>query len=113
MKHARGGGEDGAMLLRVVADREDVVERLAREFIHVLRALVADVNAELSHYSDGFRANRLGICAGAENFKAITGVVAQKAFGHLAACGIAGAEDEDAKLFQGHLERSAQDLIGC
>ena len=37
--------------------------------------------------------------AGAENFGPVTGVVTEPAFGHLAAAGVSGAEEED---FAGH-----------
>ena len=98
VNHARCRWVNGAMLLGVVADGENVIEGLAGEFIHMLRALPGDVNAEFAHDGNGFAADWLGIRASAENFEAITGIVAEKAFGHLAARGISSAEDQDAQF---------------
>lgn len=73
-----------AAFLGVVAHRQDVIERLAGEFIHALGAMARNVDAQLAHDCDRFGPNvaRLGPCA--EYLEAVARVMAQKAFSHLA-----------------------------
>ena len=59
-----------------------------------------DVNTKLLHGSNGFGPNNAWVGAHAFHVEFISGVVAQQAFGHLAAGRIAGAENENA-LFHG------------
>jgi hypothetical protein len=63
---------------------------LAVEFADVFRSVVAEVDAKLVHNRDSFRTNEAGVSAGASDFEAISGKVAQQPFGHLAAGGVAG-----------------------
>ena len=57
-----------------------------------------DVDAALAHDGDSQRMKFTGSGAGAENLDAITGEVAQPAFGHLAATGVSCAEEKDFAL---------------
>ena len=91
-------GQDRAGLASVIADREHEIERLVREFVHVLGAVAGDVDPELRHHGDGFRPHAARAGSGAENLEAIAGVVTQQAFRHLAAGGVSGAQNEDALL---------------
>jgi len=69
--------EIGAVLPCVVANGEDVVELPALKLVDVLGTVPGDVNAELTHYSNRLRANLAGVRAGAEDFEAIAGILAQ------------------------------------
>src|SRR5271165_4217580 len=61
----------------------------------MLRAVRAQVDAKFLHDGDRLRANCGRIHASAEDFEAVTRVVAQQALGHLAAGGVPGAENQN------------------
>jgi hypothetical protein len=74
-----------AALFGVVANREDIIEMQADEFVHVFGPLVRNVNAEFLHHRYGFRAHRSRVRAGAENLISISKFVAKHTLSHLAA----------------------------
>jgi len=76
--------EDGAAFLGIVTNGENVVERLAGELVDAFRAMARDVDAQLSHGRDRFRSNLARLDPGAENLEAISRIVPQQAFSHLA-----------------------------
>ena len=45
-------GEDGAVLVRVIADRDQVVEGILQELTHILRSAHADIDSNLFHHLD-------------------------------------------------------------
>ena len=74
-------GKDWAALFSVVADGQDVVKLLAREFIHALRAVAGNVDSQLARDGDGLGPNvgRLGPRAkhfGQANARFVTKVLA-------------------------------------
>src|SRR5947209_2293156 len=95
MQSLRRAHENRAAFLGVVADRDDVIEPLTVELIHMLRAMAAYVDAQLTHGGYRFRPHSAGLRAGALDLELIAGIMPQQPFGHLAPCGIAGAEDQD------------------
>src|ERR1035438_6224321 len=60
--------------------------------------MARNIEAQLPHHRDGFRPDAAWICAGAFHVEAIACVVTEQSLGHLAAGGIAGAQNEDARL---------------
>lgn len=106
-----GAGEDGAGFAGVVADGDDVVEMLAGEFVDRFRAVLRDIDADLAQDFHGKTIQSNRVRAGAKDFEAIPSQVAQDAFCHLAAGGIAGAEDQDTFHRQPRM-RFAQDDTG-
>src|SRR5207248_1227003 len=95
MDALRRSRKDGAMLARVIADRDHVIERLSDELINRLRALRRDVYADLPHRRYRFRPHTRRLRARAEDLEARAAIVAQQPFGHLAARRVAGAENPD------------------
>jgi hypothetical protein len=82
--HPRGlAKEHRAALLRVVADRQHVIEILTREFIHMLRALGRNVNADFLQYRYRLGANGTWLRASAFHRETVSGIAPQQAFGHL------------------------------
>jgi len=55
--------------------------------------MARDIDTQFVHHGDGFGSHDARFCARAFDFK--TGVVAEQSFGHLAAGGVSGAEDEN------------------
>src|SRR5207245_3942947 len=94
--------KDGPMLGGGVADGDHCIEALAREFGNGFRAMRGDIDTDFAHGFDGKRTDADGSGPGAVDFKRVASEMPQEALGHLAAHGIAGAEDEDARL--GHRE---------
>ncbi|HXR75345.1 MAG TPA: hypothetical protein VN737_05180 [Bryobacteraceae bacterium] len=76
--------EHGATLFSVVTHRNDVIESLAIKLIHMLGAVAANINAQLTHHANGFRPYDPGFRAGAFHFKLAARIVSQQAFSHLA-----------------------------
>src|ERR1035437_3193379 len=94
----RFSGEYRADFVGVVADGDDVIELLTQEFVDGLGAMAGDVDAELLHDGDGFGAHFRGLRAGGKDIKATARFVTPQAFGHLAAGGVTGAQNQDALL---------------
>src|ERR1700676_396524 len=88
-------GKNRAALFGVVADGQDVIELLAVEFIHALGTVAGNVDTQFPHGRNGLRPNLARFSSGAEHLKAVSGVVTQEAFGHLAPGRISSAENED------------------
>ena len=94
--------KDGTMLGGGVADGDHCIEALALEFGNGFRAMRGDIDPDFAHGFDSKRTDADGSGPGAVDFKRVAAEMPQEALGHLAANGIAGAEDEDATL--GHRE---------
>jgi len=84
MKCEGCSGKQRAVVFRVIANREDVIEVLVLELANVLGAVAGDIDAQLAHNGDCLRAKMawFGSCAG--YFEPIAGEVAQEALGYLA-----------------------------
>src|SRR5215470_20345213 len=93
-------GEHRAGLFRVVADCNHSIEFLADELIHRFRPVTRYINADLPHYLNGLRSNAARLYAGAFNFKSVSAVMPQDAFGHLTAGGIPGTKNQYSSLHQ-------------
>ena len=85
-------GKGGAVPLRAVANRDDVIKLPFQEFIYVLGGLSTDVDADLVHDLQRPRMNSLRLRAGTEDLKSIICQMTKDAFGHLASSGVPGAE---------------------
>ena len=77
-------GKDRAMLIRIVANTNNIIEFLSREFINRLGTMLRNVYANLSHGLNGFRSYAAGLDTRARDLKTISRVVAQQAFSYLA-----------------------------
>ena len=77
----------------VVADCEHVIERLALELIHALRAMTGNINAKLFHNCNGFGSHTPRFCASAFNFEAVSRIVFKQPLSHLATGRISCAEN--------------------
>ena len=91
-------GENGAAFIGVGAHGNDVIKGNVSEFIDVLRALARDVDPGFSHDLHGIGVEAVGFDAGGVGLDLIAFERAGEALGHLAAAGVAGAEEEDSEL---------------
>jgi hypothetical protein len=91
-------GEDGAGLVGVVADRDDVIEGLFQEGIEGIGVLAADVDAVLGQDLDGQGIEYTGLGAGAVGLEPAGPETVQEALRYLAAGGVMGADEEDPGL---------------
>ncbi len=87
--------EHRAAFLSVVADRKDVIELLALEFIDMFGALPADIDAQLTHRGNGFRPHLTGLGTGALDLIHVARIMPQQSFGHLAPGRVARAKYQD------------------
>jgi hypothetical protein len=101
VNHDGLAGKEWAAFLGVVTEGQNIVERLAGEFVHALGAMARNVDAQFAHNGDRFGSNMARLGPGAEYLETVSCVVTQKAFGHLAPGCISRAEDEDSLLI-GH-----------
>ncbi len=99
MNASSAPGKDGAILGGIVADGNDVIELPTCELINRFRAVARYVDIDLAHYGDRLRANERRGDAGALDIESVAGYTTKKALGHLAAGGVARAEDQDAFFF--------------
>src|SRR5579863_5564306 len=91
-------GKNGAEFAGIVTYGKHVIETLAGEIVDVFGAVAAQVDANFLHDGNRFRTDFRRVHARAEDLKAIAGIVPEQALGHLAASGVAGAQDQDALL---------------
>ncbi len=89
---------NGAVFTGVAAEGDDVVEGDVLEVINVFGLLVGDVDAGLGHDFYGVGVEAVGFDAGGVGLDLAGLEGAGEAFGHLAAAGVAGAEEEDFEL---------------
>jgi len=85
MNHYRLAWKNRATFLGIVADRQNVVERLACELFDAFRTVAGDVDVQFAHDDDGLGSNLTRLGSRAEHLGAVSRVVAQQTFGHLAA----------------------------
>src|SRR5688572_13069863 len=91
--------EDRAVLVRVVADRDDVVELLPDEFFHRFRPVSGDIDTYLPHRLDRLRPHEARDRARAVHFKSLPAVVPQQPLRNLATSGIARTQYQHPDLF--------------
>jgi len=103
-------GEDGAGLIGVSADGDDGLHRLVEEFVEVLGGVAGDVDADFGHDFDGEWMDESGwVGSGTGDSDAVVDGGAQDPLGEVASAGVAGAEDEDERLFHERWSRR----VGC
>ncbi len=90
-----GARKERTILLCPIANRNNVVELLVKKLVQALGFLVSDVDSKFIHHLDRTRVQtfRIGSCT--RNIVSVAGQLPQDGLGHLAACGIAGANKED------------------
>src|SRR4030095_8793771 len=86
MNSLGSSGKYWTILIRVIADRNHVIERLSNKQVDVFREVVRNVDANLFHdvHRLGPDLRRTDSCA--NYFKILSAHVSQQAFGHLASC---------------------------
>ena len=90
----RLAGEGRAAFVGVVAERDHVVECHHRQVRHDLRFVLVDVHPGFGHGLYRQRIEAMPLDSGRIRFDDITLQVARPALGHLAAAGIASAEEQ-------------------
>src|ERR1035438_8808638 len=98
-----------AGLARVVTDGDDVIEFPPLKFIHMLGALAVNIDVQLPHHRNGFRAHEAWPYAGAFHVEPVARIVAQQSLRHLASSRIAGTQDQNSLLFHCYIASSARD----
>jgi hypothetical protein len=85
-----------ASLVRVTADGDYRLDRLVEKFIHVLRGMIRQIDADLSHCFHGQRMDvASGFAPGARHSKAAPGRRAQKSLCEMTAARVTSAQDKD------------------
>ena len=96
----RSTREDWAAFLRVITNCQDIVERLTCEFVHTLRSVTRDINAQFAHNGDRLGPDPTRPRACAEHLEVVARAAPQQTFRHLASRGIPGAENKDSFLIR-------------
>lgn len=92
----RIAGEDGAGFAGVVADRHHVVEALPPELVHVLGAMLTDVEAAFRHLADCHRMDPRHFRACARGLHPVPADLPEDGFRHLRPGAVVRAQEEDA-----------------
>jgi len=98
MEPVRVAGKDRAGLLRVIADRQHVVELLSRKLIDRLGPVHGNIDAQFLHDGDRFRSHLAWLRSGAFDLEVLPFVMAQQAFSDLRPCRISCTHDEHPSL---------------
>jgi len=93
-------GKQRAGLARCIAHGNHEVKFLIQIFIHGFLPMAGNIHPDFCNRLNSPRIHPAEVRAGAEHFETVAREVSQKSFGHLAAAGVAGAEEEDC-LFWG------------
>ena len=91
-----GVREDRARLIRMVTNRDDVVEVLVDKTIIDFGSLIGDVDLEFAHHFDRLRPHMCRRSASAEDSEISAADPAQQPFDHLRTSGVVRAEKQDA-----------------
>ena len=84
-----------AVFVGVATDGHHVIEINVLEGIDMLGFVLRDIDAGFGHDFDGVGIEAMSFDAGGVRFDLIAFELAGKSLGHLAAAGVAGAEEED------------------
>ena len=96
VKFLRFARKNRATFIRIVADRDHVIEIYIQVFIDVVGSMLADVDAIFTHRGDGAGVNAVGFHPGAvHRYFARVSKMGQIPVSDLAAAGIASTEDKD------------------
>ena len=79
-----GGRKHGATFLGVVTNGNHIIECLPRKLIDRFGTVTGNIDSDLAHDGDGFRAYMAWFCAGAFNLICRPSIVPKQAFRHLA-----------------------------
>jgi hypothetical protein len=91
-------GVDGALLVRVIANRDDVVELLPVKLAYRLRPLGADVDTALFHGFHRERVDHAGrMRPSTEHLNVRLAEMAEQSLSNLAACRISRTQDKDSR----------------
>ena len=94
-----GAGEIRTRLLRVVANRDDEIKRLASKLSERLGPVPGNIFAEFLHDRNRERMDVPGrLRTRAENLEAVAGQLPENAFRHMAAAGVTSTEKQDALI---------------
>lgn len=94
-------GENGTRFSSVVAHRDDRLDFHLEIGFEVFGVVGRKINADFSHHFYRQRVDvACGFGSGTVDIKQVSGGMAQRAFSHMAAAGVAGAKNEDVG-FQG------------
>jgi hypothetical protein len=88
----RRAWKDRTGLLGSITDGDHIREGLTKKLTDLFGTVAGDINADLSHDFDRFRIEASRVRSRTRNIKTIAGIMAQKAFRHLATTGVFGAE---------------------
>ena len=91
----RLAGKQGTVLVGVAADGDHVIKLDPAKLVDVLRALLGDVHARLRHHPDRIRIQAVRFNPGGVGLDAAGFQPAGPALGHLAAAGVARAEEQN------------------
>ena len=95
----RLAGKGGAGMVGIVANRDDSLDAALEKLVHVLGRVCGNIDADVGHGADGEWVNITGgFGAGALDVEHVTRDRAQNALGHVAAAGVACAENKDSRL---------------
>ena len=84
----------GAGMVGVVANGDDSLDVALEKLVHVLGRVCGNIDADVGQGADGEGMNGTGgVGTGALDIEQIAGDVAEDAFGHVGATGVAGAEN--------------------
>ena len=78
-----GCRELGTHLAYAIAQTDDEVEALRREFLQVFGAATTEIDAALAHDADRLRVELLGVAAGTAYLNCFMRKMLEQAFGHL------------------------------
>ena len=78
----------------VVTNGEDVIEGLVLKFLHMLRAVSGNIDTKFFHDGYCFWPHMPGSRSCTLNFEAISRIMPEQSFSHLASSGISGAENQ-------------------
>ncbi len=70
----------------------------AQELQYALGSLASDVQPDFSHHLTRHGGDGLGVQAGTVDLEPVAGMLAEQRLGHLAAAGIAGAQEENPRF---------------
>ena len=94
-----GSRKEGAVLVGMAADGDDVIKVDFLEFIEMLGTVSRDVYTGLGHDPYGFRVESMGFDSGGVRLDTVGQKVPCPSLGHLASAGVAGTEKENLDLF--------------
>jgi len=105
MQSRRTAKENWTTLLRVIANRNDIVKILSSKLIHMLRLVRRNIDPDLLHHRDSLSPNAARFRARAFHQEPVSRIVPQQSLRHLRPRGIPRAQNQH-PLFSIHIERA-------